>query len=84
VTGREEIVGRDTFVISSTYQTPARETANGTDHGFGTEASEVTVWFDPEAGIIIRAELDYATENDDGPVTSTSTAQIVVELIEEQ
>jgi hypothetical protein len=84
VTGRETVVGRDTFVISSIYQTPAPGTTSGTDNGFGTETSEVTVWFDPEAGIIVRAELDYATENDDGPVTSTSTTQIVVELIDEQ
>ncbi len=82
VVEKETIVGRDTMVISSIYQTPAAGTAN--DTGFGTETAEVTVWFDPTAGIIVRAELESTDEHDDGVVVSSGTTHIVVELIEER
>lgn len=83
ITGRETIAGRDTVVISSVYQTPAQGEANNGGNEFGTETVEVTVWFDPTAGIILRAELDRTDESDDGPVTSSGTTQIVIELIED-
>lgn len=83
VTGTETLAGRDTVVISSVYQTPAPGTVDNERNGFGTETAEVTVWFDPNAGIILRAELERTDGNDDGLVTSTGTTQIVVELTDE-
>lgn len=83
VTGTETIAGRETVVISSVYQTPAPGTVENAGSGFGTETAEVTVWFDPTAGIILRAELERTDENDDGLVTSSGTTQIIIELIED-
>lgn len=83
VSARETIVGRDTVVISSVYQTPRPGAANTASNDFGAETAEVTVWFDPSAGIIVRAELERTHEHDDGMVMSSGTTQIVIELIED-
>jgi hypothetical protein len=93
VIGKESIVGRDTVVISSVYQTPATEVDHTGDGSIteafpGPETAEVTVWFDPAAGIIVRAELDRTTTSEirhkDGQtLTSSGTTRIVVELIAE-
>lgn len=77
------MVGRDTVVISSVYQTPHPGAADTASNDFGTETAEVTVWFDPTAGIIVRAELNRTHEHDDGMVTSSGTTHIVIELIED-
>ncbi len=89
----ETIAGRDTLVINSVYQLPARDVTDQsvgvpdwiTEASYGPETADVTVWFDPEAGIIVRAELDRATTSEtrfeDGQtLTSKGTTQIVVEL----
>lgn len=91
VIGKESIVGRDTVVISSVYQTPGREvdhTGLGsiTEAFLGPETAEVTVWFDPAAGIIVRAELERTRSSEfryeNGQIfTSDGTTQIVIELI---
>jgi hypothetical protein len=87
----ETIVERDTLVINSVYQLPARATDESvgpdsiTEASYGPETAEVTAWFDPEAGIIVRAKLARATTSEirfeDGQtLTSNGTTQIVVEL----
>lgn len=88
----ETIVERDTLVINSVYQLPARDATDEsvgpdsiTEASYGPETAEVTAWFDPEAGIIIRAELARATTSEirfeDGQtLTSNGTTQTVVEL----
>jgi hypothetical protein len=98
VVGKETIADRDTMVINSVYQTPGMEVADHRGDGasvsiaeafFGPETAEVTVWFDPAEGIIVRAELDRATTSEavyqNGQIlTSNGTTRIVVELIAER
>ncbi len=91
VIGEETVAGRETIVITSLYETPAFETDHADDDMvagafYGPESSEVTVWFDPAAGIIVRAELDRTntgeTRFDNGQILTTNgTTRIVVELV---
>jgi hypothetical protein len=90
VVGRETILGRETMIITSVYHTPAFEPGDGRvgwirDTSYGPETADVTVWFDPGAGIIVRAELDRSTtsetRHENGQVlTSNGTTQMLVEL----
>lgn len=97
VVGEETMAGRDTVVIESVYQTEATEVTDRTgdtadapvsEMTYGPEAVQTTVWFDPAAGIIVRAELHRTTtavtEYENGQTgTSTGTTQMLVELISE-
>jgi hypothetical protein len=91
----EEIAGRTTLLIHSVYETPAFEVDHVDGEGvsdaffYGPELVEVTAWFDPGAGIIVRAELDHATtsetQHDNGQmITSNGVTNIVVELVDEE
>lgn len=94
VIGEDEIAGRNTLIINSVYETPAIEFDNAADGSiteafYGPETVEVTVWFDPAAGIIVRAELDKETTSETRhhngqTITSTGTTKIVVELIDQE
>lgn len=91
VIGEETIAGRETIVINSLYETPAFEVESNGDERialYGPESVEVTVGFDPAAGIIVRAELDSTstseTRHENGQVlTSNDSTEIVVELMAE-
>jgi hypothetical protein len=95
VVGEEEIADRATLIINSVYETPAFavppiDSEAVTDDFFhGPELVEVTVWFDPADGIIVRAELDQTTtsetRHDNGQtIISHGVNRIVVELIDEE
>lgn len=95
VIGEDEIAGRATLIINSVYETPAFEAPQvdgeaATDAFFyGPELVEVTVWFDPADGIIVRAELDQTTtsetRHDNGQtIISHGVNRTVVELIDEE
>lgn len=94
VIGEETMAGRDTLIIHSSYQTPAMKVDHTGDETiiaafYGPESEEVTVWFDPAAGIIVRAELNRTTtsetRHENGQsLTSDGMTEIVVELIEEK
>jgi len=95
VIGEEEIAERAILIINSVYETPAFGVPHGDSEAvtdaffFGPELVEVTVWFDPAAGIIVRAELDQTTtsetRHDNGQtILSHGVNRIVVELIDEE
>lgn len=55
---------------------------------FGPETVEVTVWFDPAAGLILRSESSRTTtsesRDDNGQIlTSNLATEIVVQLVSE-
>lgn len=89
---RTEIVAeRDTLVIRSVYTTPETQVDHSgeelvTGSFYGPEKVEVTVWFDPVAGIIVRAELDGAwasgTTFENGQVfVSNHSTRTVIQLV---
>ena len=90
----DEIAGRSTLIINSVYETPAFATDTAGDETitkvfYGPETVEVTVWFDPAAGIIVRAELHHATtsetQHDNGQtITANGVTTIVAELVDEE
>jgi len=94
VIGEDETDGRSTLIINSVYETPAFETDTAGDETItkalhGPETVEVTVWFDPEAGIIVRAELHQATtsetQHENGQtITANGVTTIVAELVDEE
>jgi hypothetical protein len=95
IIGEDEIAGRTTLIINSVYETPAFEVGHvdgeavADDFFYGPELVEVTVWFDPAAGIIVRAELDQTTtsetRHDNGQtIASNGVTKIVVELVDEE
>lgn len=93
VIGEETIAGRETIVINSLYETPGFEVESNGDERiaealYGPESVEVTIWFDPADGIIVRAELNRTTTSEiryeDGQVfTSSGSTEIAVELTAE-
>lgn len=90
VVGEETVVGRETLIIRSVYTTAARETDDTGDDLVaevvrGPETADVTVWFDPAAGIIVRAELDRTRTSEsrfeNGQIlTSSGTTEIIIQL----
>lgn len=94
VIGEEEVAGRNTMIIKSVYKTSITQADNLGDETiveafYGPEAVAVTVWFDPAAGIIVRAELDRATtfetRHTNGQIlTSNGATEIVVDLVKEE
>lgn len=90
VVGEETLVGRETLIIRSVYTTPAYD-VDGTGVDLvaeavrGPETANVTVWFDPAAGIIVRAELDRTRTSEsrfeNGQIlTSSHTTEIHIQL----
>jgi hypothetical protein len=95
VIGEEEVAGRATLIINSVYETPAFEAPHVDGEAvteaffYGPELVEVTVWFDPADGIIVRAELDQTTtsetRHDNGQtIISHGVNKVEVELIDEE
>lgn len=90
VAGEETLVGRETLIIRSAYTTPAQDvddTGNDlvAETVRGPETADVTVWFDPAAGIIVRAELDRTRTSEskfeNGQIlTSRHTTEINIQL----